>query len=206
MLPFVLVFTVFFLIRGIQKKKIIDYVFAGLFFGLGLHTYIAFRIAPLILVVLLAAFMVNRKRFLATHWKEILAFFAATAIVALPMLVDFAIHPDHFSGRTSEVSRFQSGSQSGSSASHAWEKFRTDSSANSISGATRTGGKIFRLGRNSFPTIGIFFLAGLFYFIYEFFYLLWRRIRAGERSERLILGRAAAFLVFRDDSSRGDQL
>ncbi len=106
MLPFVLVFTVFFLIRGIQKKKIIDYVFAGLFFGLGVHTYIAFRIAPLILIALLAAFIISRKRFFATHWKEILAFSAAAAIVALPMLFDFYHHPDHFSGRTNQVSVF----------------------------------------------------------------------------------------------------
>ena len=75
-------------------------------FGLGVHTYIAFRIAPLILIALLGAFIISRKRFLATHWKEILAFTAAAAIVALPMLLDFYHHPDHFSGRTNQVSVF----------------------------------------------------------------------------------------------------
>ena len=186
MLPFVLVFTVFFLIRGIQKKKIIDYVFAGLFFGLGLHTYIAFRIAPLILVVLLVAFIANRKRFLATHWKEILAFLVATILVALPMLIDFVHNPEHFSGRTGQVSLFTPEVNQG----HLLPMLGV-SIAKSLGKYSFFGDQNWRHNLppwpELFPTIGIFFLAGFLYFIYEFFYLAWRRIREGERSERLIL-------------------
>jgi 4-amino-4-deoxy-L-arabinose transferase-like glycosyltransferase len=186
MLPFVLVWSIFFLIRGIQKKKIIDYVLAGLFFGLGLHTYIAFRIAPLILVVLLASFMVSRKKFLRTHWKEILAFAAAAAIVALPMLVDFYHNPIHFSGRTSEVSVFNPNVNQGHLAATLGKTFGL-----SLAQFNFFGDQNWRHNLPGwpeiFPTIGIFFLVGLIYFIYEFFYLLWRRIRAGERSERFIL-------------------
>ena len=186
MLPFVLVFTVFFLIRGIQKKKIIDYVLAGLFFGLGLHTYIAFRIAPLILVVLLIAFIVSRKRFLATHWKEISAFLAATILVALPMLVDFYHNPEHFSGRTGQVSLFTPEVNQG----HLLPMLGA-SIGKSLAKYSFFGDKNWRHNLppwpELFPIIGIFFLAGFLYFIYEFFYLVWRRIRFGERSERLIL-------------------
>lgn len=186
MLPFVLVFTIFFLIRGIQKKKIVDYIYAGLFFGLGLHTYIAFRIAPLILVVLLAAFMISRKRFLATHWKEILAFVAAAAIVALPILLDFYHNPIHFSGRTSEVSVFNPNVNQGHLAAMLGKTFGL-----SLAQYNFFGDQNWRHNLppwpEIFPTIGIFFLIGLVYFIYEFFWLLWRRIRAGERSERFIL-------------------
>ena len=186
MLPFVLVFTVFFLIRGIQKKKIIDYVFAGLFFGLGVHTYIAFRIAPLILVVLLIAFIVSRKKFLSTHWKEISAFLAATILVALPMLVDFARNPEHFSGRTSQVSLFTPEVNQG----HLPEMLGA-SIGKSLAKYSFFGDQNWRHNLppwpELFPVIGIFFLAGFLYFIYEFFYLVWRRIRFGERSERLIL-------------------
>ncbi|MCX6766782.1 MAG: glycosyltransferase family 39 protein [Candidatus Moranbacteria bacterium] len=186
MLPFVLVWSIFFLIRGIQKKKIIDYVFAGLFFGLGLHTYIAFRIAPLILVVLLAAFMISRKRFLTTHWKEILAFIVATTIIALPMLADFYIHPNHFSGRTSEVSVFNPQVNQGHLLLTLGKSFGL-----TLAEFNFWGDQNWRQNLppwpELFPTIGIFFLAGLVYFIYEFFWLLWRRIRARERSERFIL-------------------
>lgn len=186
MLPFVLVFTIFFLIRGIQKKKIWDYVIAGLFFGLGLHTYIAFRIAPIILVVLLLAFIVSRRRFFATHWKEILAFAVAMVVVALPMLVDFYLHPDHFSGRSSEVSVFNPKVNQGHLLLTLGKTFGL-----SLAQFNFWGDQNWRHNLppwpEIFPTIGIFFLAGFVYFIYEFFYLLWRRFRAGERSDRLIL-------------------
>lgn len=186
MLPFVLVWSIFFLIRAIQKKKTIDYILAGIFFGLGVHTYIAFRIAPLILVVLLLAFIISRKRFFSTHWKEILAFLAAAAIVALPMLLDFYHHPDHFSGRTNQVSVFNPDVNQG----HLLLTFGK-SFGLSFAGLTFFGDQNWRHNLppwpELFPIVGIFFLAGLFYFLYEFFFLLWRRIRAGERSERFIL-------------------
>jgi 4-amino-4-deoxy-L-arabinose transferase-like glycosyltransferase len=186
MLPFVLVFTVFFLIRGIQKKKIIDYILAGAFFGLGVHTYIAFRIAPLILVVLLVAFIANRKKFLSTHWKEILAFLAATVLVALPMLIDFYHNPVHFSGRTSQVSLFTPEVNQGH-----LPAMLGASIGKSLAKYTFWGDQNWRHNippwPELFPIIGLFFLAGFLYFIYEFFYLAWRRIRFQERSERLIL-------------------
>ncbi len=186
MLPFILVWTVFFLIRGIQKKKIIDYVFAGIFFGLGVHTYIAFRIAPLILAVLVVAFIISRKRFIATHWKEIAAFFVAMAVVALPILLDFYHNPIHFSGRTAQVSVFNPEVNQGHLLLALGKTFGL-----SFAGFNLWGDQNWRHNLppwpEIFPIIGIFFLAGLFYFIYEFFFLLWRRIRAGERSERFIL-------------------
>lgn len=186
MLPFVLVWTVFFLIRGIQKKKIIDYILAGAFFGLGVHTYIAFRIAPLILVVLLVAFIANRKKFFSTHWKEILAFLAATVLVALPMLVDFYHNPEHFSGRTGQVSLFTPEVNQGH-----LPAMLGASIGKSLAKYSFFGDQNWRHNLppwpELFPIIGIFFLAGFLYFIYEFFYLAWRRIRFGERSERLIL-------------------
>jgi 4-amino-4-deoxy-L-arabinose transferase-like glycosyltransferase len=186
LLPFVLVWTIFFLIRGIQKKKIIDYIFAGIFFGLGFHTYIAFRIAPLILIVLLLAFIINRRRFLRTHLKEIAAFSVATIIVALPILLDFYHNPEHFSGRTSEVSVFNPNVNQGHLLLTLGKSFGL-----SLAQFNFYGDQNWRHNLPSWPElspmIGIFFAIGLFYFIYEFFYLLWRRIRFSERSERLIL-------------------
>lgn len=186
MLPFVLVWTVFFLIRGIQKKKIVDYVLAGIFFGLGVHTYIAFRIAPLILVVLLLAFILNRRRFLRTHLKEIAVFTVAMIIVALPMLIDFYHNPVDFTGRTNQVSVFNPAVNQG----HLLLTFGK-SFGLSLAEFNFYGDQNWRQNLppwpELFPVVGIFFLVGLCYFIYEFFLLLWRRIRFSEVSERLIL-------------------
>jgi 4-amino-4-deoxy-L-arabinose transferase-like glycosyltransferase len=186
MLPFVLVFAIFFLIRGIQKKKVIDYVLAGAFFGLGMHSYIAFRIAPLILVALLIAFIISRKRFIATHWKEIVAFALAAFIVALPILIDFYIHRDHFSGRTSQVSVFNPEVNQGHLLLTLGKSFGL-----SLAQFNFYGDQNWRHNLPGwpelFPIVGIFFLAGLIYFIYEFFLLLYQRIRHREKSERFIL-------------------
>src|SRR4030042_6715119 len=104
MLPFVLVFTFYFLFRGLQKGKFGDYIWAGLFFGLGMHTYIAFRIAPLILVALFLAILASKKKFLRQYWKAILAFTLAAFFVALPMLLTFYFHPEYFETRSESVS------------------------------------------------------------------------------------------------------
>ena len=53
LVPFLLVFSFYFLFRGFRRKKISDFIIAGLIFGLGFHTYIAFRLAVLLLGIVL---------------------------------------------------------------------------------------------------------------------------------------------------------
>lgn len=106
MLPLVLAFSFYFLWKGIRTKKYLPFIWGGLIFGIGLHTYIAFRIAPLILVVVLATFMINRKRFLQEYWKYILVFVFFTSVSAAPMLYTFYQHPEYIQSRTSNVSVF----------------------------------------------------------------------------------------------------
>ncbi|MEI8096660.1 MAG: glycosyltransferase family 39 protein, partial [Candidatus Moraniibacteriota bacterium] len=55
MTTFILTFSFYFFFRGLRTKKILDFFIAGIIFGLGLHTYIAFRVAPLIFVFLISA-------------------------------------------------------------------------------------------------------------------------------------------------------
>jgi 4-amino-4-deoxy-L-arabinose transferase-like glycosyltransferase len=51
MLPFILSFAFYFLFKGLRTKKLHDFIIAGFIYGLGLHTYIAFRVSPLVLIV-----------------------------------------------------------------------------------------------------------------------------------------------------------
>ncbi|MCX6761408.1 MAG: glycosyltransferase family 39 protein [Candidatus Moranbacteria bacterium] len=106
MLPLVLVFSFYFLFKGLRTKKWWDFALGGLVFGLGLHTYIAFRIAPAILIVMLVSFVLSREHFLKEYWKQILIFIAFTAIAAAPMLYTFYIHPDYLISRTASISVF----------------------------------------------------------------------------------------------------
>lgn len=103
-LPTILVFSFYFLWKGLRTRKWLDFALGGLIFGLGLHTYIAFRIAPAILVVVLATLIVNRRGFLKEYWKHIAVFSVFTLLAAAPMLYTFYQHPEYIQSRTSEIS------------------------------------------------------------------------------------------------------
>ena len=105
-LPFVLVFSFYFLWRCLRSQKTSDAAIAGLFFGLGMHTYIAFRAAPLILVALFLSLLASRKNFLHNYWKKILAFLLTAFLIALPILIDFSLHKNYFDTRSESISIF----------------------------------------------------------------------------------------------------
>lgn len=105
-LPFVLVFAFYFLFRAVRTRKMLDFILGGAFFGLGLHGYIAFRVAPLILVIMLISFILSRENFLKNYWKHILVYALAVTAVAAPMLYTYYVHPEFLSSRSSEVSVF----------------------------------------------------------------------------------------------------
>lgn len=104
-LPAVLVFSFYFLWKGLRTKKWTDFAIGGFIFGIGLHTYIAFRIAPVILVVTLISLIVSRPGFLKEYWKKILVFMIFTVIAAAPMLYTFFwAHPEYFISRSDSIS------------------------------------------------------------------------------------------------------
>src|SRR4030042_3767164 len=214
MLPFVLVFTFYFLFKGLREKiypapislnqksarknssffsklinwcgEFLDFILAGVFFGLGVHGYIAFRIAPLILVALFLAFIVSKNRFLREYWKPILIFFLAAFFVALPMLLTFWLHPEYFETRSESVSVLSPKVNQGHLLTALWES------------TSKTFGMFNMRGdqnwRHNFPTqpqlqswTGIFFLVGIIILFYYFFYWLYQRIRRGKRSHDFLI-------------------
>ena len=132
MVPFILVWSFYFLFRGIklarisffseensniiQKMLAICYwLLAGLLFGLGFHTYIAFRVAPAILSIAFCIEIFNywqaRKssepKNSRRNWTLIILWcilFAAVIAAALPMIIYFHQNPQDFMSRTSQVS------------------------------------------------------------------------------------------------------
>lgn len=81
-------------------KRGFQVVLAGLVFGLGFHSYIAYRIAPLLLLPPLVIFIKNKK------FKEVLLFILGMAIAVAPLALYFYQHPQDFLGRTSQISIF----------------------------------------------------------------------------------------------------
>jgi len=103
-MPAVMAWAFYYLMLSIRTKKFSHAAIAGAIFGLGLHTYIAYRIAPLILVVMLVTFLFTRKNFIKDYWKQLLVYILFAIIVASPMIYFFYQHPEYFSSRTSEIS------------------------------------------------------------------------------------------------------
>lgn len=112
MVPCILSFMLYFLVRGVRRKKYWDFIWAGLFFGLGLNTYTAFRAVPFVLLVLVPAILIAFKKPWKTFWKFIPLFIIAGLITGGAMLYDYAKNPDHFSSRSNNVSVFSVGSRS----------------------------------------------------------------------------------------------
>lgn len=87
---------------GAARLSLIRFAAAGLFLGLGFHSYFASRGAPLIP----AAFLVYVALFapvkLKWHWRGILIMFAVTALVALPLGLAVAAQPEA-EGRVGEL-------------------------------------------------------------------------------------------------------
>ncbi len=131
MAPFFLVWSVYFLLKAFRSKSSTSYklyaVCSGIIYGLGFHSYIAYRVTPvLILFILFSYWRKSGKENLpasadlpageagATSGRRkqffIVAgcFLLAAFIAALPMGIYFLTHPGDFSNRTSQISVFGS--------------------------------------------------------------------------------------------------
>lgn len=75
-------------------------VIAGFVFGLGFHSYISYRIAPLILIIPCWMLLKNKK------FLPIILFVAGMLIAIYPLANYFYEHPQDFWGRTSQISIF----------------------------------------------------------------------------------------------------
>lgn len=122
--PLLSTFGIYFLLRGLRQGHILDMVLAGIFVGLGFHTYIAFRLMPLVLIVPLGWYMwqwwINKRQEEKGNYNPLFAgleskkcvpclallFIFITFVVALPMGYYFLQHPEDLLGRTSQVSIF----------------------------------------------------------------------------------------------------
>lgn len=106
MAPFFLVWGLYFLWLLLRDdltnaKKVWASVFGGLFFGLGVHSYIAYRIAPLLLILPFVKILKNKN-----GYKQIAVFALFAFIAFLPLGIYYLENPADFFGRTSQISIF----------------------------------------------------------------------------------------------------
>lgn len=86
MVPLLLVWGSLFIFKGFKEKKPLYYVLSAVMFGLGFHTYIAYKAAVLILVFMFGYKVLLEKGFFKEQWFRVGIFSVTIAIVALPIL------------------------------------------------------------------------------------------------------------------------
>lgn len=192
MLPLVLVWSFYFLYKGMHSRKYLDFVIAGAIFGVGMHTYIAFRIAPLILVFLLPFLMLARKNFLREYWRLLGTFIMSFLIVAAPMFYTFWAHPEYFDSRAEHVFVFSTAVNQG----HPIKIFAR-SFLLSVAKYTFVSDLNWRNNYPPYPLLdpamGMFFLGGFFCVVYRSGRSIYRRVKYSVWSDDVII---YPFLVF----------
>jgi 4-amino-4-deoxy-L-arabinose transferase-like glycosyltransferase len=106
--PFVLVFSFYFLFKGFRTKKIANFIAAGIIFGVGFHTYIAFRLIIILIPITLLLWLLiyRRGKEYKKYFLFALCFLFFTFIIASPIGLYFYNNPNHFVSRATGVSIF----------------------------------------------------------------------------------------------------
>ena len=112
MAPFFLVWGLYFLIKAFRNSKflVLNSALAGIFYGLGFHSYIAYRVTPLLILIVLIYFLIRsiKEKWQKKFWLITLLFMVVTIVVFLPLGMYFLKNPQDFLGRTSQISVFSS--------------------------------------------------------------------------------------------------
>jgi hypothetical protein len=94
--------VLYFLLRGFRRSNRNDFVLAGIFLGLGLLGYSAFRVVPLVVVLAIVVFLLHQKdkEKRKEAWWALGIMIIFSFVLAMP-LIHFAIqYPDAFGYRT----------------------------------------------------------------------------------------------------------
>jgi DNA-binding beta-propeller fold protein YncE/4-amino-4-deoxy-L-arabinose transferase-like glycosyltransferase len=100
--PLFEVLVIYFLWRGLRNGRRLDYVFAGLSFGLGFHTYIGYRIFPLVIGLYLLHLLVSKRGLIREHLMGLVIFALATLMTLSPLGI-YALQRPHIFLRRAEA-------------------------------------------------------------------------------------------------------
>jgi 4-amino-4-deoxy-L-arabinose transferase-like glycosyltransferase len=103
LLPPLLLFLFFFW-RGFERRSTASFVLAGVFASACAYAYVAARILPLLILLLLAAqWLLGREAFLACR-RGLAAGLVAASVTIAPLAAYFVAHPGVFFGRIGVIS------------------------------------------------------------------------------------------------------
>lgn len=105
MVPFFECMTFFLFLRALRTRRLNAFILSGILLGLGVYTYTAFNMVPLIIVayVLVVSFREGLS-FIRTNIRGLFAIAVCFFIVLLPMTYHITKHPESYTRRLNEVS------------------------------------------------------------------------------------------------------
>lgn len=111
MAPFFMTWGTYFLFKLMNDRKILYGVLGGIVYGLGFHSYIAYRATPAVILFILAGLWLAYKeeKRLKEFYLYSSVFILLTVIAVAPLMFYFLNNPQDFFGRTSEISIFSAG-------------------------------------------------------------------------------------------------
>jgi 4-amino-4-deoxy-L-arabinose transferase-like glycosyltransferase len=184
MVPFILTFSFYFLLRAIRTKSFWQFAVSGFIFGIGFHTYIAFRIAPAIIIIAFLGLLITKKHLFHNYWKQAAIFMIFMLISAAPIIWTFYTHPEFLESRSASISILSPEVNQGHLLKIAARSFGL-----SLVKYNFWGDQNWRHNYPPYPIlnpiVGVSFLIGLIYLIAKFFHLLWLRIRHDVRDQKL---------------------
>lgn len=104
--PLCEVLAFWFFLRGLRDRRWRDLVLGGMALGLGLHTYTAFRVVPLVAAAFLGALALVERRTVRATWPGLLAGAMGMLLVLNPLGLYAVRYPQQFLGRTIHISVF----------------------------------------------------------------------------------------------------
>lgn len=96
--------VIYFLWRGLREGRNLDWVFAGLAFGLGFHTYIGYRVFPVIIGLYLLHLLISKRGLIRRHLVGLFIFALATFVTLSPLGLYAIQRPNIFLRRTEAAS------------------------------------------------------------------------------------------------------
>lgn len=84
---------------AVMRLPLASCILPGLLLGLTLYTYQPSRVVPLIYLVFAGFLALRQRALIKQNWRALSVFFGVTMIVALPLMVFLAAHPQAETGR-----------------------------------------------------------------------------------------------------------
>jgi 4-amino-4-deoxy-L-arabinose transferase-like glycosyltransferase len=115
MAPFCAVWALYYLWTALRSNRLWHWALAGFWLGLGFHTYIAFRVMPAVVAVVILVYLWSLRsdfrhdKYIHTRhqlWGGMALMVGVMIVVLLPMAAYFYANPGELIGRTAKVSVF----------------------------------------------------------------------------------------------------